>query len=191
MKVVDALALQLMLGVMMASAQPRSGSKEYLTDDEITKIQDAQEIDLRTQLYMQAAALRLKTAEERLNGKESEAGDPMEFFSVDDMLGGYYQILHSVMISLDDAYQKPSDDKAKIGKALKSLKEGTDRALKDLEIIKKISEEKKLEDVWNLANQAIDIARGAREGAELGLSNQPADPKDKSKKKKGPPTLNP
>jgi len=185
MKVVRLLLhLQLLSGVLLAGAQQRPGSKEYLTQDEITKIQDAQEIDLRTKLYMQAAALRLKAAEERLNGKESAPGDPMEFFSVEDMLEGYYQIMRSVMINLDDAYQKPGDDRARIGKALKNLKESTDRALKDLEIIKAIAEEKKLEDVWNLTNRALDIARGAREGAELGLSDQPADAKDKPKKKK-------
>jgi hypothetical protein len=55
--------------------------------------------------------------------------------------------------------------------------------LKDLDIIKAIAEEKKLEDVWNLTNQAIDIARGAREGADLGLASQPADAKEKLKKK--------
>jgi hypothetical protein len=177
------LPLQLLLGILPAGAQGRPGSKEYLTEEEITKIQDAQEIDLRTKLYMQAAALRLKVAEERLNGKESAPDDPMEFFSVEDMLEGYYQIARSVMTNLDDAYQKPGGDRAKTGKALKNLKESTDRALKDLDIIKAIAEEKKLEDVWNLTNQAIDIARGAREGAELGLASQPADAKEKLKKK--------
>ena len=177
------LLLRLLLGGLPASAQQKPGSKEYLTEDEITKIQDAQEIDLRTKLYMQAAALRLKVAEERLNGKESEPGDPMEFFSVEDMLGAYDQIVRSVMISVDDAFQKPGGDRAKVVKALKSLKDGTDRALKDLEIIKAIAEEKKLEDVWNLTNQALDIARGAYEGAELGLAGQPPETKGKSKKK--------
>ncbi len=84
------LLLQLGLGSLPAAAQQKPGSKEYLTQDEITKIQDAQEIDQRTKLYMQAAALRLKVAEERLNGKESVPEDPMEFFSVEDMLEGYY-----------------------------------------------------------------------------------------------------
>lgn len=177
------LLLRLLLGGLPASAQQKPGFKEYLTEDEITKIQDAQEIDLRTKLYMQAAALRLKVAEERLNGKESEPGDPMEFFSVEDMLGAYDQIVRSVMISVDDAFQKPGGDRAKVVKALKSLKDGTDRALKDLEIIKAIAEEKKLEDVWNLTNQALDIARGAYEGAELGLAGQPPETKGKSKKK--------
>ncbi len=177
------LLLPFLLGSLPADGQRKPGSKEYLTEDEIAKIQDAQEIDLRTKLYMQAAALRLKVAQERLSGKESAPGDPMEFFSVEDMLEGYYQIIHSVMINLDDAYQKPGGEKERIGKALKALRDGTDRALKELDVIKAIAEEKKLEDVWNATNQALDIARGAREGAELGLASQPADAKGKSKKK--------
>ncbi len=87
------------------------------------------------------------------------------------------------MINLDDAYQKPGGDRAKIVKALKSLKDATDHAMKDLEIIKGIAEEKKLEDVWNLANRGLDIARGAHDGAELGLSGQPAGEKAKARKK--------
>jgi hypothetical protein len=70
-----------------------STAKEFLTPQEIAKIQDAQEIDKRVKVYLEAAALRLKTISDRLAGKESVAGDPLEFFSLEDMLDGYYRIL--------------------------------------------------------------------------------------------------
>lgn len=169
--------------LLVAAPTQKPNSKEYLTPDEITKIQDAQEIDLRTKLYLQAGALRLKVAEERLRGKESDPGEPLEFFSVEDMLDGYHQIVRSVMINLDDAYQKPSQDRAMVVKALKNLKDSTGKAIEDLEILEKIAEEKRLEEIWNLAHQALDIARGAHEGAELGLSRQPSG-ESKPKRKK-------
>ncbi len=173
-----------MLASLLATAPAQKfPSREYLTPDEITKIQDAQEIDLRTKIYLQAGALRLKTAENRLNGKESAPGEPLEFFSVEEMLDGYYRILRSVMINLDDAFQKPSTDRDRVVKALKSLKESTGKALEDLEILKKLTEQKQMEEAWNLVNQALDITKGAREGAELGLAGQPsAEPKAKRKR---------
>ncbi len=155
-------------------------AKEYLTPKEIEKIQDAQEIEPRIKIYLQAAELRLKAAEDRLNGKESAPGDPLEFFTVEDMLEGYYQIMKSVMMNLDAAYEKPrAGEGENIGKALKNLKETTERAQKSLSILKKMAEDKKDEAIWNLVNRDLDITGGAHDGAELGLSRQPAPPKKK------------
>ena len=172
-----------MLGFAAALTPARSApDKEFLTPKEIEKIQDAQEIDKRVKIYLDAGALRLKTAEERLGGKESEPGDPLELFSVEEMVDGYYRIMKSVMLNLDDAYQKRDTDKSTLGKALKSLKDSTEWAAKVLLALKKSAEEKRNEELWNLVNQSIDINKGAHEGAELGLSKNPA-PAGKSKGK--------
>jgi hypothetical protein len=167
---------------LVSSAAGASQVKELLTPKEIEKIQDAQEIDERVKVYMEAAELRLKTSEERLTGKESQPGDPLEFFSVEDMLDGYYSCLRSVMINLDDAFGKPGANSERLKKALKNLRSTTERADKDLAVLKKLAEEKRLEEVWNRVNEALDITRGAGEGAELGLArlssdkNKPAKP---------------
>jgi hypothetical protein len=164
-------------------AAPSSAGKEFLTDAEIEKIQDAQAIDERLKIYMEAAALRLKTAEDRLMGKESAEKDPLEFFTPEDMLDGYYRILRSAMMNLDDAFQKPSSDPSKVRKALKILKGGTEDAVAELKILKKLAEEKQKEELWNLVNKAIDITDGAHEGAEYGLSKLPATDRDGKKNK--------
>ena len=144
-------------------------SKEFLTDEEIKRIQEAQEIDKRVKIYMEAAELRLQTAEERLSGKESVEGDSLEFFAPEDMLDGYYRILHSVMLNLDDAFRTPGTDLNEVEGGLKALKKGTDNAGKQLEILKRIAEEKRKEKLWDLVNRAIDITKGAHEGAVSGL----------------------
>jgi len=149
-----------------------SSGREFLTDKEIEKIQDAQEIDLRVKIYLEAAALRLQTAEERLNGKESEEGDPMEFYAPEDLLDNYYRIIRSVMINLDDAFQKAAGNRDRVVKALKNLNESTEKSLKRLAVLKRIAEERKREDLWNQVNQAIEVTNGARAGAELGLSRE-------------------
>jgi len=160
------VALALALGPW---SRPADAAKEFLTPAEILKIQDAPEIDKRIKIYLEAAALRLKTAEERLGGKESGAGDPLEFFTVEEMVEGYYRILRSVMFTLDDAVERPKDPDA-LAKALKNLKDRTEKDAKSLEILHKIAEEKKKEELWNLVNQATEIASGAHDGAEGGLT---------------------
>jgi len=168
-------------------AAPAGAAKEFLTGKEIEKIQDTYEIDARVRIYMEAAALRLKTAEERLTGKESAPGDPLEFFTPEDMLDSYYRILKSVMTNIDDAARNPKrdngitidgrvmvNDKQRIGKALKQLKSETEKDLEELLILKKIAEEKKNEHLWDLINEAVEITNGAHEGAGYGLSKQPS-----------------
>jgi hypothetical protein len=167
------------IGVGAASIVPGSTTKEFLTNKEIAAIQDAQEIDLRILIYMDAAKLRLKAAEDRLAGKESQEGDPLEFFTPEDMLDGYYRILKSVMANLDAAYQQRIRDQKRIERALKTLKSATETMGPKLEALKKMAEAKKKEELWNRINQAIDITRGAHEGAENGLSKAPASPKKK------------
>lgn len=164
-----------------ASGAPR---KEFLTEKEIDLIQTNREIHRRVKLYLEFAEARLKAAEERLSGKESEPGDPFEFFTPEDMLDGYYRILESVMINLEDAYQKADRiEKPKVQKALKNLKQSTESAINQLEILKKIAEEKDKEQLWNLVNKAIDISKGAHEGAVSGITEEP-DPADKKSNKK-------
>ena len=162
------LIVALTIGAILVTTQ-NIPAREFLTDQEIKKIQEAQEIDRRVRIYMEAAEFRLKTAQERLSGVESAEGDPLEFFTPEEMLDGYYRILRSVMLNLDDAYQKPLADLSRIKGALKSLRKATDKAGKQLEILKRIAEEKRKEELWNLVNKAIDITEGAHEGAAYGL----------------------
>ncbi|MBP1595363.1 MAG: hypothetical protein H6Q05_740 [Acidobacteria bacterium] len=144
--------------------------KEFLTAQEIEKIQDAQEIDERVKVYLEAAALRLKTAADRLAGKESLPGDPLEFFSVEDMLDGYFRILRAVMMNIDDATSKPGTDPKKTEAALKNLKAYTEAALAQLVALKKVAEDQRREETWTLVGKAIEINNGAHDGAAEALS---------------------
>ncbi len=162
------LAFSLFTGVLLSTT--RNGlTREFLTDEEIKKIQEAQEIDRRVKIYMEAAEYRLKTAQERLSGVESFEGDPMEFFSPGEMVDGYYQILRSVMLNLDGAYEEPGRDLNKIKSGLNSLRKTTDKTGRQLEFLRKIAEDKKDESLWNLVNKAMEITEGAHEGAVYGL----------------------
>jgi hypothetical protein len=158
-----------------------SSTKEFLTPKEIELIQIGQEIQIRVKHYLSFADLRLKAAEERLSGKDSDEGDPLEFFTPEEMVDGYYRIINSVMINLDDAFRKSDTlGRKKVFSGLKALRSSTESSLKELEILKKIAEEQKKEELWNLVNKAIDITKGAHEGAVEGLKKAPPEP-DKKK----------
>lgn len=174
------LIFALVTGALLAITQ-NSIAREFLTDEEIKKIQEAQEISRRVRIYMEAAEFRLKAAQERLSGVESVEGDPLEFFTPEEMVDGYYSILKSVMLNLDGAYQEPAPDLNKIKGGLKSLRKATEKAGKQLEILRRIAEEKRKEELWNLVNKAMDITEGAHEGAVYGLEKL-SDESDKKRR---------
>jgi hypothetical protein len=56
--------------------------------------------------------------------------------------------------------------------ALKNLKSATEQAARPLEVLKKTAEERRREELWNLINKAIEINKGAREGAAAAIKKQ-------------------
>ena len=163
------LTCLLLPGLQLASSSRSGPTKEFLTPKEIEKIQEAQEIDARIKVYVEASALRLQTAEDRLAGKESKTGDPFEFFSVEDLMDGYNRILHAVMMNLDDASDKPSTDPNKLQTAFKKLKSGAEAAVKPLEVLKKTAEDQRREELWMLIGKAIEANDAALEGASKSI----------------------
>ena len=165
-----AIPLIFLLVISFFGTASSSPAKEFLTEAEIELIREAQIIETRVKVYMEAAALRLRTAEDRLTGKESEEGDPMEFLSPKDMLSAYYQIIQSVMYNMDDAIENPGRREHNIGKALKIIKSETERSLKELLILKGLAEEKNRESLLNPIDEAIAITDEAHASAMNRLS---------------------
>jgi hypothetical protein len=152
--------------------------KEPLTPTEIIQVQENKNIDIRVRLYMDAAFRRLKTAEERLAGKEPEEGDPFELYTAEEFIDAYCQIFKTVMINLDAIAEQPHT-RENPGKALKVLKEGSEKNGKELEILKRYAEDQKKEQLWNAVNRAIEMTADAKSGAEFGLTKHPAPPEKK------------
>jgi len=146
-------------------------ARDFLTDKEIEKMRNTQDIDKRTGIYMDAASLRLTTALDRFEGKESEPGDAMEFYSRQEMLDDYYKILDRVMLIVGEAFESPRRrENINIKKALQALKSESSANLKRLSALMKLAEEKDEEELWNGINRAIDITGGVIDGADEGLS---------------------
>jgi hypothetical protein len=162
---------------LLAASVPRS--REFLTEGEIALIQARQEIGPRVKFYLEAAQLRLKSAEDRLRGEETEPGDPLEYFTPEDMLDGYYRILESVMMNLEEAHQTGGRDRSGIQEALKALKKRTEEYDRRLDSLKNLAEKKKNEELLRLIQKAEDITRGAHEGSKQALEEKIYDPEKK------------
>jgi hypothetical protein len=156
--------------VFLIVGAPCAPARDFLTEKEIEILRENPRIDARVNVYLDAAGQRLRSAAERLTGKEPEEGDPLELFTAEDLLEDYLRILRSVMFAVDDAFQEPRKAKGDIPTALRRLKDRTGDLLKRLQELERLSEEKQKEALWNLVHQADEITRAARDGAEEGLS---------------------
>jgi hypothetical protein len=165
------LWLAILLAAAVCSASGRSPG-EFLTDEEIDLIRIKQEIAPRVEYYLQAALLRLESTQARLLGEETIPGDPMEYFTPEGMLDGYYRILNSVMLNLEDSFQRGRSDRAGIKKALKELRKRTEESRRLLENLKKLAEERDDKEMGRLILRAIDITNSAHEGAVHALDEK-------------------
>jgi hypothetical protein len=144
--------------LFMLSFSPAGHAKDFLTDKEIERLQETQSVANRTRIYMDAAALRLKTVKDKLSNKEYEAGDPMELLMPDEVIDAYCKILRSVHLIVGYAIEAPNrrgNESAE--KALKTLKAETTIELKELDVLRRMTEEKHLNPLLDSINDAIDI----------------------------------
>lgn len=156
--------------VFLIVRAPCTFARDFLTEKEIETLRENPGIDARANIYMDAAGRRLRSAEERLTGEEPPEGDPLELLTAEDLLEDYLRILRSAMVAVDDAFQEPRRAKGDIPTALRRLKGRTGDLLKPLQELRRLSEEKRKEALWNLVRQADEITRAARDGADEGLS---------------------
>ncbi|MEJ2109165.1 MAG: hypothetical protein P8Z37_04475 [Acidobacteriota bacterium] len=170
----NVLSILCLAGTLAATAAVAygPGPREFLTEEEIDTIRIKQEIVPRVEYYLQAALLRLRSAHSRLLGEETVPGDPLEYFTPEDMLDGYYRILNSVMVNLEDSFQRGRSDRESIRKALKEVKKRTEESRRILDNLKTLTEERNDGEMTRLILRAIDITEGAHEGATHALDEK-------------------
>jgi hypothetical protein len=170
-KNVCVVAMSAVFALLFSMALPGAWARDFLTKQEITRLQNTQDIDRRTRIYMDAAALRLRAAQDRIEGKEPKPGDAMEFLNQEDMLDDYYKIMDRLILIIDDAFGSPRRrENINIKRALNTLKSESSGNLKRLLALMKLAEEKKKEDLRNRVGRAVYITGGILDGADEGLS---------------------
>ena len=175
MKKIRWILFAVLLGSSFAlyAANPRS--REYLTEAEIARVQAEQKIKPRVAFYLQAALSRLKSAESRLRREAIEPGDPLEYFTPEDMIEGYYQILNSVMTNLEDAHERGNRDRSSIPGALKELKKRMQQCELYLDSLETLAKEQENKALLQLIQKAGEATQGALAGAEYALKEKTYD----------------
>jgi hypothetical protein len=144
--------------LFLSALSPEGRARDFLTDKEIDLLQNTQSVANRTRIYMDAAALRLKTVKDKLSNKEYEAGDPMELLMPEEVLDDYCKILRSVHLITGYAIEAPDRrGNESVEKALTILKAETTIALKELDILLRMAEEKQRNLLSGSINDAIDV----------------------------------
>jgi hypothetical protein len=149
----------LLLSILfMSPLSPAGHAKDFLIDREIELLQNTQSVATRTRIYMDAAALRLKTMKDKLSNKEYEAGDPMELLMPEEVIDAYCKILRSVQLIMGYAVEAPNRrGHESAAKALKTVNEETKKALTELSVLRKMAEEKESIPLSDSINDAMDI----------------------------------
>ncbi len=183
------VSLSLFLAVSLATPLLAAPKKEYLTEDELDLIRDAQELSQRVPTYLQLAQRRLiflglmeKSAEQReKERKEREKREKEQKKSVDtratankapvddtsyldnftpaELLRGYIQALDEIMTNIDDAYSRKLD----VRDSLEDLVKFTGQTIPLLEKFKpkNDSDRAAMQDAIDKATQAAADAKQA------------------------------
>ena len=168
-------------------------SGDRFTDKEYSKIQLAQKIVRRVEVFLEIAERRLEEIDLRMNpGKSKKAKetkkdkkrkekekkeqedteDSLEFYAYWDMVRAYHRAIDGIMINIDEkAIHKLARPK-EIRKALKKLCKQLPEFIPQLEPIRKVALEKEDEDLLAEIKQAQETSSMAEKGCLVGLGGK-------------------
>ena len=164
-------------------------SGDRFTDKEYSKIQLAQKIVRRVEVFLEIAARRLEEIDLRLNSGKSkkaketnkkkdkkrkkkeqeEVEDSLEFYTYWDMLRAYDRAIEGIMINIDEKETHKLAKPSEIRKALKKFCKKLPEFIPQLEPLRKVALEKQDEDLLAEIKQARETSSLAEKGCLVGL----------------------
>jgi hypothetical protein len=164
------ILLFLSINVLCAS-RPLQSKGDYLNEQEVERVQEAQEIELRTQVFLFIANRRLKVLTGELKQqtkKEEEAWGPLPQGSPTELLDSYRKTMSELMDKIDDSHER--NPKAEgLKKALKRVADSTDQQLKMLDSLRSKFSDEEAQHVWK---GALEVAKTANDGAKEAMKSQ-------------------
>ncbi|HKV40350.1 MAG TPA: hypothetical protein VJX67_14150 [Blastocatellia bacterium] len=149
---------------------------DYMTEKEEDDVREAQEIDLRTKVFIRIADRRLaiitgKSDEDKESKKKDATGSEVDKLATRnpaDLLRQYYEAISELEDKLDDANQRNPKSSA-LKKALVTLHDGTSA---QLEILHSLQSQMKTKQETGALKDAIEKAEEANKGAGSGLKTR-------------------
>lgn len=165
------------LGAVLAvllTALPAAAQRDFLTGDEIDQIREAQEPNLRIQLYAKFARGRLDIVKDQLARER-----PGRSALIHESLDAYSKILDAIDSVIDDALSRKVDIKA----GLKAVEAVEKEMLPELRRILQ-AEPKDMERYAFALNQAIETTEDSLELAQEDLGKRGADVQAREEREK-------
>jgi len=156
-------------------------SGDKFTDEEFTKIRDNQELRKRVDIFLGIAEARLTEISRRLNneewkpsgkgkGKDKEAEvNPLEFFTIEEMVHAYERALNSAMINIDEKVKYKLATEKDVRKSLEKLNKKINEFAPRLAPIKELALKNKDEILYRELTRAEKTTEIARKGSAFGL----------------------
>jgi len=148
---------------------------DKFTEEEFTRIQYAQKLKDRTEVFLEIAQSRLDEIDRRIQGIEweEEEPNPLEFHLYEDLLHAYARAVNGVMINIDDKAEsrRASDDE--IREALKMLLEKIEEFAPRLEKLEDLVRKERDPALLEKYREALKKTEQAYRGAKFGLGSVP------------------
>lgn len=145
--------------------------RDRFTEEEFSKVQIAQKLIKRVEVFLVIAESRLDEIERRRDGKEWEGKEenPLEFYTFDDLLFAYHRAIDGIMVNIDAQVEQRQVEEKDALKALEKLDEKIDGFVDRLKAMESYIHERRdpeFAEAWERAMKTSDIAR---KGASFGL----------------------
>jgi len=146
-------------------------SGDQFTELEFEEIRDAQKIVDRVKVFLELAESRLIEIERRRSGAEweEEEPNPLEFYTVAQMVHAYQRSIEAIMINIDERVKYGTSKEKDIRKSLKLLNAKILDFLPRLEPIQQSAIDTKDEELYLEYKKAKKSSDTARKGSQMGL----------------------
>jgi hypothetical protein len=163
---------------MPSSSMPSSQGlwdMDKFTESEFSEIQMAQELEKRTEVFLEIAESRLGEIERRIQGTEweDEEPNPLEFYLYEDLLHAYARAINGVMINIDDKVEQGRTSDKEIRKSLQKLLDKIEEFAPRLEKMEDLVRKERDMDLLHKYREALKKSDQAYKGAKFGLGSVP------------------
>ena len=163
------LGLLLFTLFLWVSSFPKLSAQDWLTPLELEKLRETEGGDKRIAFFMKAVKLRMDAVTERLHGKSTKPGDPLEFFSLTDLVSGCFQALRASMTDIQDQIQYKHLRGPELTNGLKALKTGAKVLQPFFQFMQKTAQEKEEPQLYKVAKEGLEYADSAIRGVDKAM----------------------
>lgn len=152
---------------------PGTPHGDQFTEDELDKIRFNQELKKRVEIFLKIAESRMKEIDKRLQpgykGDSKEEDNPLQFYTLADMVHAYERAIDAIMTNIDEKYKYKQASEKDIHKSLKKLNKKINEFIPKLDPIKQHAVKIRDEVLYRETLKAMKTSDIAKKGSELGL----------------------